>query len=139
MDIVDRDLEKAERGASPERFPAQKSESHEVPRRGSTATSSTGSSSSASIVREEMGMSRINTQRDLERHPTALGRIETQRTQHSGTVGKSLKSRESRKPLPKFGAGKEYPPLLPEREEYVVEFDGPDDPLHPQNWPMKKK
>ena len=140
MDIVDRDLEKAERDASPERFPAPKSEGYGQVRRGSAATSSsTGSTSSASVVREEMGMSRINTQRDLERHPTALSRIETQRSQHSGTVGKSLKSRESKKPLPKFGGGKEYPPLLPEREEYVVEFDGPDDPLHPQNWPMKKK
>lgn len=139
MDIVDRDLEKAERGASPGRFPPQKSEAHEAPTRHSSAASSTGTSSSASIVREEMGMSRINTQRDLERHPTALSRIETQRSQHSGTVGRSLKSRESRKPLPKFGGGKEYPPLLPEREEYVVEFDGPEDPLHPQNWPMKKK
>lgn len=141
MDIVDRDLEKAERDASPERFPAQNSEGHGQARRGSAATSSSasGSTSSASIVREEMGMSRINTQRDLERHPTALSRIETQRSQHSGTVGRSLKSRESKKPLPNFGAGKEYPPLLPEREEYVVEFDGPDDPLHPQNWPMKKK
>lgn len=137
MDIVDRDLEKAERNASPERFPAQKSESHETPRR--VSTSSTGTSSSSSIVREEIGISRINTQRDLERHPTALSRIETQRTQHTATVGRSLKSRESKKPLPNFGAGKEYPPLLPEREEYVVEFDGPDDPLHPQNWPMKKK
>lgn len=84
-------------------------------------------------------MSRVNTQRDLERHPTALSRIETQRSQHSGTVGRGIKSRESKKPLPKFGAGKDYPPPLPEREEYVVQFDGPDDPLHPQNWSMKKK
>lgn len=84
-------------------------------------------------------MSRIQTGRDLERHPTELSRIETQRSQHSGTVGRSLKSRESKKPLPNFGGGKEYPPQLPERDEYVVEFDGPDDPLHPQNWPMKKK
>ena len=22
---------------------------------------------------------------------------------------------------------------------YVVEFDGKDDPLHPQNWPFKRK
>jgi hypothetical protein len=22
---------------------------------------------------------------------------------------------------------------------YVVEFDGKDDPLHPQNWPLKRK
>ena len=86
-----------------------------------------------------MGMSRIQTGRDLERHPTELSRIETHRSQHSGTVGRSLRSRESKKPLPNFGGGKEYPPALPEREEYVVEFDGPEDPLHPQNWPMRKK
>jgi DHA1 family multidrug resistance protein-like MFS transporter len=38
-----------------------------------------------------------------------------------------------------MGLGKPYPPLLPAQEEYVVEFTGPDDPLHAQNWPMKKK
>ena len=97
------------------------------------------STSSASVVREEIGMSRVGTQRDLERHPTELSRIETHKSQHSGTVGRSLKSRESRKPLPSFGAGKDYPPPLPDREEYVVEFDGPNDPLHPQNWSLKKK
>jgi DHA1 family multidrug resistance protein-like MFS transporter len=45
----------------------------------------------------------------------------------------------SKRPLAEFGAGKPYPPPLPEREEYVVEFAGPDDPLHPQNWSIKKK
>lgn len=139
MDIVDRDLEKAERAASPERFPAQKSEDAGIQRLPTASSSSSSASSSASVVREEMAMSRVNTQRDLERNPTALSRIETQRTQHSGTVGRSLKSRESKKPLPNFGGGKDYPPPLPEREAYVVEFDGPDDPLHPQNWPLKKK
>lgn len=38
-----------------------------------------------------------------------------------------------------MGLGKPYPPPLPDQEEYVVEFEGPDDPLHAQNWPMKKK
>lgn len=140
MDITDRDMEKAERDANPDRFTEQKIEDHEaqrVPR--SASSTSTGSSSSISVVREEIGLSRLNTQRDLERHPTYLSRVETQRSQHSGTVGRGLKSRESRKPLPNFGGGRDYPPLLPDREEYVVEFDGPDDPLHPQNWPMTKK
>jgi DHA1 family multidrug resistance protein-like MFS transporter len=41
--------------------------------------------------------------------------------------------------LPDFGGGKPYPALLPEREEYVVEFSGFDDPRHAQNFPMKKK
>ena len=155
MDIVDRDLEKAERDASPERFPysfpadvqkrpeqmhSPKADSAKVERRDTTTSlGSTASSSSASIVREPMGMSRVNTQRDLDRHPTELDRIETHRTQHSSTVGRSITSRRSKKPLPNFGSGKEYPPLLPAQEEYVVEFDGPDDPMHPQNWPLRKK
>ncbi len=147
MDIVDRDLEKAERAASPGRFPPRashegaKEASHgaEDLARAGTYSSST-SSSSGSIIREEIGMSRRATQRDtLERHPTELSRIQTGRSQHSSTVGRGLKSRESKKPLPEFGGGKPYPPPLPEREEYVVEFDGPDDPLHAMNWTIKKK
>ena len=83
-----------------------------------------------------------------ERHPVALTRIETHRSQHAGTVGASqvpsrlsrtITRRRTEKPLPNIGAGKPFPPPLPEREEYVVEFDGHDDPLHAQNWPMKKK
>lgn len=140
MDITDRNMEKAERDASLNRFTEHKIENLQAQRVPSSASStSTASSSSISVVREEIGMSRLNTQRDLERHPTYLSRVETQRSQHSGTVGRSSKSRESRKPLPNFGGGKVYPPLLPDREEYVVEFDGPDDPLHPQNWSMTKK
>ncbi|EFQ95293.1 hypothetical protein CFE70_005984 [Pyrenophora teres f. teres 0-1] len=83
-----------------------------------------------------------------ERDPEALRRIETHRSQHAGTVGASrvdsrlsrtLTRRRTEKPLPNLGAGKPFPPPLPDREEYVVEFDGADDPLHAQNWPMKKK
>lgn len=141
MDVVDRDLEKAEREASPDRFPQPRKSEDGNLRRAETVSSgsSSSSSSAASIVREEMRMSRVNTQRDLERHATALSRIETQRSQHSGTVGRSVASRESKKPLPNFGGGKPYPPPLPAAEEFVVEFDGPDDPMHPQNWPIKKK
>ena len=153
MDIVDRDLEKAEVAASPDRFPEQYfpdgtpknpepklSETNIGERLDRQGTFSSGSStSSESVVREEMAVSRANTQRDLERHPTELSRIETHRTQHSGTVGRTITSRKSKKPLPNFGGGKDYPPQLPAKEEYVVEFDGPDDPLHPQNWPLRKK
>ena len=155
MDTLDQRLRNAERDASPERFPdtfpadepnmserihSLKVESAKGERR-DTATSlgSTASSSSASIVRESIGMSRVNTQRDLERHPTELDRIDTHRTQHGSTVGRTVSSRKSKKPLPNFGGGKEYPPPLPAQEEYVVEFDGVDDPMHPQNWPLRKK
>src|ERR1700722_752139 len=113
MDIVDKDLEAAARDASPEQYentplgrPSRELE-HEIERM-ATATTTSSSSSEASVVRREMGMSRMSTQRDLDRPPTTLSRIHTQRSQHSATVGKSLKSRESKKPLPEFGAGKPY-------------------------------
>ncbi|PYH39718.1 MFS transporter [Aspergillus neoniger CBS 115656] len=38
-----------------------------------------------------------------------------------------------------FGRGRPHPPLLPDREDYVVDFDGPDDPAFPQNWPMRTR
>ncbi|KAL2223488.1 putative MFS multidrug transporter [Thermoascus aurantiacus ATCC 26904] len=144
MDTVSRDLEKAELDAS--RSGTRQSVDNGSRERRSGSFSSSASSSSASSVASSNdsrngSISRIQTENDLqlERHPTALSRIATQRSQHSATVGASLKSRVSKKPLPPFGAGKPYPPPLPEKEEYVVEFDGPDDPLHPQNWTLKRK
>ncbi|KAL2171610.1 hypothetical protein VTG60DRAFT_2178 [Thermothelomyces hinnuleus] len=124
---VDRAIEAAELDASGRR-------SEEIERVVSASSVSSSSSSEAS----RPGMSRVETQRDLECDPTELSRIQTARSQHSGTVGRA-KSKEWKKPLPNFGAGKPYPPLLPNQEDYVVEFDGPDDPLHAQNWPLKKK
>jgi len=84
-------------------------------------------------------MSRISTQPDLERHPTELSRIATHRSQHVATVGRTRSSRQCKDPLPPFGAGKPYPRCLPAQEEYVVEFDGENDPAHPHNWPLKRK
>lgn len=112
----------------------------------SSVSSSSSSSCSSSSPQDAVDyMSRVQTaysQRGaggLERHPTALSRIATQRSQHTATVGAGLKPRISLKALPEFGAGKAYPLPLPAREEYVVEFVGPADPLHPQNWPIWKK
>ena len=147
MDPSDKYIEAAEEDAgSPSRHEKteyEKAESNEPIARLSTASSSSSSSSDSSVAERDADMSRAPTQRDdignLERHATAMSRIQTQRSQHSGTVGATLKSRQSRKPLPNFGAGKAYPPPLPAREEYVVEFDGVDDPLHAQNWPLRKK
>lgn len=108
----------------------------------STSSSSATTSSSTSAIsrpRDDGCLSQVQTQRDLERNPTVVSRIATERSQHSGTVGAGLQVRPSRKPLPNFGWSKPYPPPLPEKDAYVVEFDGPDDPLHPQNWALKKK
>lgn len=38
-----------------------------------------------------------------------------------------------------LGLGKPLPPRLPGAEEYTVDFDGEDDPLHPYNWPQSIK
>ncbi|CAG9980625.1 unnamed protein product [Clonostachys byssicola] len=140
IDEADREIIEAERNASPQRFPRR---SDEIERVLTTSSVSTSASSHANAAMRRNNMSRVSTQNDLERHPTALSRIQTGRSQHHSTVGAGLHSRTStrasRKPLPNFGAGKPFPPPLPEQEEYVVEFDGPDDPLHAQNWPLRKK
>ncbi|KAK7203058.1 major facilitator superfamily domain-containing protein [Myxozyma melibiosi] len=73
--------------------------------------------------------------------PVLLERVRTAMSIASETVGtpKALEQTKSGKPLPAFGGGKPYPPLVGNREAYVVEFDGPDDPTHPQNFPFLKK
>ncbi|KAF2866758.1 major facilitator superfamily [Massariosphaeria phaeospora] len=146
MDASDRIIKRAEEDANRDRFPTdhEKQELHEpIARTSTTSTSSSSSSSDVSAEERDIAMSRLPTQHeegiDVARHPTAISRIETQRTQHSGTVGAGLKSRQSKRPLPGFGAGKPYPPPLDDREKYVVEFDGHDDPLHAMNWPFRKK
>ncbi|AQZ12367.1 hypothetical protein BZL39_D04280 [Zygosaccharomyces parabailii] len=40
---------------------------------------------------------------------------------------------------PRMGGGRPYPPALPPPDAYEVTYDGPDDPLHPFNWPMRRK
>lgn len=156
MDEVDRDLEKAERDASPSRFPepepapkVERGIDDEIERtRTASSTSSSSSSGSRNSVSRRDRMSRQSTQPDqpyhsLERNETALSRIHTQRSQHSGTVGltaaSKTRTRQAKRPLPEMGAGKPFPPPLPEREEYVVEFDGEHDPMHAQNWKIGKK
>ncbi|RAL61348.1 hypothetical protein DID88_009484 [Monilinia fructigena] len=153
MNEADREMVRAERDAAPGRFsiespihsPLPRHPSHEIERIPTGSSTSTTSSDASS---QHPTISRAPTQHDLERHPTVISRIQTARSQHTGTVGRSATGRSSRisrilstkeKPLPLMGLGKEYPPLLPDQEEYVVEFDGPDDPLHAVNWPMKKK
>ena len=149
---VDHDLQTAEVDADPRHQSSQRG--GEKPRTSAEAVrpstsgsvSSMSSSGSSSSVEYNANFHRLqsrNTELDLERRRSglsqALSRIETQRLQHSMTVGESVKSRPSKLPLPAFGAGKPYPPLLPSREDYVVEFDGPDDPLYPQNWSLQTK
>lgn len=143
LDEVDREMIAAEEDAQWQNHQQQQGvrrPSNEV-ERVVTASSVSTSSSDGMGRQRTVGMSRVPTQRDLERHPTELSRIHTARSQHSETIGRSLRSRHSTKskPLPSFGAGKPFPPPLPDQEEYVVEFDGPDDPYHAQNWATSRK
>lgn len=48
-------------------------------------------------------------------------------------------SRKSLGPIPSMGGGRDYPPPLPERDPYRVDFGGPADPRHPHNWPIRRK
>jgi len=140
-DVVDPALGAERHGRSSSTYPERRSEEIE---RVVTASSLSSSSSECShhgaapVIGSRM--SRVPTQRDLERHQTELSRIQTARSQHSATVGRDgSRPKKWDTPLPAFGAGKPYPPPLPNQEDYVVEFDGPDDPLHAQNWPLRKK
>ncbi|KAI5304958.1 hypothetical protein KEM56_005622, partial [Ascosphaera pollenicola] len=149
------DPEKAEGGGfSPQRMRSHSLESGATGRSSSSSASSSSvetphsfsgqhphSHSQGSYSRSRDLLSRTNTRQTLEHDIVSLTRIATQKSQHTGTVGadeKSLSRKES-KPLPPFGDGKPYPPQLPASDDYVVEFDGPEDPLHPQNWPFSKK
>ncbi|KAL4862161.1 hypothetical protein BDV12DRAFT_207433 [Aspergillus spectabilis] len=73
-------------------------------------------------------------------HPDSLelSRIETYRLQQKTTVGSTRGPQPREKWMP-MGAGKDYPPVLPDPEGFVVEFDGADDPLHPYNWTLLRR
>ncbi|KAK9239872.1 major facilitator superfamily domain-containing protein [Lipomyces kononenkoae] len=70
--------------------------------------------------------------------PVTIQRIQSARSIHSEILDYKVRKKIFEL-LPPFGAGKEYPPQPPGIENYIVEFDGADDPLHPQNWPVAKK
>ncbi|KAJ6144424.1 hypothetical protein N7470_008319 [Penicillium chermesinum] len=38
-----------------------------------------------------------------------------------------------------LGQGRPFPPPLPDAQDYIVDFDGPDDPKHPYNWRIFRK
>ncbi|EGX44778.1 hypothetical protein AOL_s00188g116 [Orbilia oligospora ATCC 24927] len=93
------------------------------------------------------GVSRVPTARDVEedgaeaeRVRTLISRTRTAQSVHANTIGaNSTRTRSRKEKLPPFGSGKDYPPDLPDIEKYIVEFEGFDDPMHPQNWTTKKK
>jgi DHA1 family multidrug resistance protein-like MFS transporter len=77
-----------------------------------------------------------NLSPESEKDETALEWTRTHESQHRATLGTTQESKQSTAPLPPMGAGRPYPPDLPGQEMYLVEFNGADDPSHPQNWSM---
>ena len=128
MDTLDQDFLEAEREAQEEVSPQnsdsdpKKSEPDDYVYRSQSAARTQTRASSAT--------ERLD--------PAELRRITTYRLQQRTTVGSRRGAEPYEKWLP-FGAAKPYPPSLPDAEEYVVEFTGHDDPLHPHNWPIGKK
>lgn len=116
MDDRDRDLERAETQAS------------ETLSRRRTSHTNSSDSSTLSIDRTNF------------HHPTHAERYQSARIQHANTVGSHPESRSlasiKAQAIPRtLGGGKPFPPDIPaEREAYVVDFHGPDDPLHSMNW-----
>lgn len=151
-DPVDRRMVEAEREASrawkdPPHPPTDAERAHPVQRQ---ETNDSVLSSDSDSTDSSQNMSRIATAASTGRniapratrtktHPLEDHRTETARLQHTATVGATKTTTKASKPLPNFGGGKPFPPDLPPYEDYVVEFDGPDDPIHPQNWTFKKK
>ncbi|KAK9476196.1 major facilitator superfamily domain-containing protein [Lipomyces japonicus] len=68
-----------------------------------------------------------------------LQRVLTEKSISEQIVGGPGAGQIDGRPLPAFGKNKSYPPLLPDREKYVVEWDGIEDPDYPHNFPLKKK
>lgn len=123
MDIVDRDIERAEFEAT-RTWSQSSKEKHEAQRRGSHESAGSSSTSSS----ESLDMNRTATAsgasvpsiartRTAGGHPIELHRTATHALQQTHTVGASLRSKKPEKPLPEFGGGKPYPPPLPAQEE----------------------
>lgn len=78
------------------------------------------------------------THRQSNPNEVELERINTYRLQQRSTVGSGIGITPRDQWLP-LGAGKPHPPSLPDPEQYVVEFNDADDPMHPQNWSLASK
>lgn len=131
--IEDQDILDAEREASRERF-------EHVPT--AHTTLEPVETPTRSLTPEQSTQSRpLHPTQSRPLHPVELERLHTHRSIHSGTVGRRANSRTSGtvEKLKTLGGGKIFAPADYNVEEFLVEFDGHDDPLHPQNWSMRKR
>lgn len=97
--------------------------------------------SSQTPSRHEEASAQFNLQHDSEQDYSASTLTQTNEDQNHNMRSEAMNENGKFKPgFLSMGGGKPYPPeLLGENEAYLVDFDGPDDAAHPQNWPMSTK
>lgn len=83
----------------------------------------------------------FKAQHDSEQEDSASTRTQTNEEPDQNTARETTYGHgEFKSGYLSMGGGKPHPPkLLGENEAYLVDFDGPDDPTHPQNWPMRTR
>lgn len=86
-------------------------------------------------INEEEG-SDFDEMSRIESHVESSRRLSRRLTGAEDLIQKANSTNE---PLPSMGGGRDYPPPLPDRDPYIVGYDGPDDPTHPHNWHLGKK
>lgn len=96
----------------------------------------------AKVHSNEEGL-RSEPEQQISRDDTIWGNVEKdtvpiKRSEAIRRQDDSMPSQEASSTL-SMGAGKAYPQDLLNIDSYIVEFDGPSDPTHPQNWSMKRK
>lgn len=140
MDNVDRFISSAETDAEPERFLSLSTNKthHSASPRLSLSSEKTSDNLSGG---SDEAATRSNIVRASGLHQTELDRIATHHLLHSSTVGSTYRQRTHRSSEIKetLGGGKLLPTSTFRVEDFLVEFDGPEDSLHAHNWPLKKK
>lgn len=78
---------------------------------------------------------------DEEAQRNEIARIKTNESlQEQENLAQILSRRSTnRGPIPNMGGNRDYPPSLGDQKIYQVDYDGPDDPTHPFNWPLPTK
>lgn len=91
--------------------------------------------------RHEVLPTRFDAHHDSEQEDSTSTRTQTNEEPDQTTAREAAYGHgEFKSGYLSMGGGKPHPPkLLGENEAYLVDFDGPDDPTHPQNWPMRTR
>jgi DHA1 family multidrug resistance protein-like MFS transporter len=91
--------------------------------------------------RHEEPSAQFSAQHDSEQEDSTSTRTQTNEDQDQIPANEATYGHgEFKSSYLSMGGGKPHPPkLLGENEAYLVDFDGPDDPTHPQNWPMSTR